>query len=444
MAGLFTVKTKQGAVEVDVYATKPTIIDGKEQSMFYVYDTRSSVGEFGWYPSTLFLPVDGGSFEPEIPVESIDFDPTSVTMTEGDTQAVTVTLGPADNTTGAQIISSNTNIVESTGALPNITLTAVNAGSATVLCTAPSGVSKALQVNVNRAGIPVTDIQFIAKAFNLAVGSSYSLSYSIFPANATDKTIQYNIDDPTVISAVPQAPDYLYVTALKAGTAVLTVGTHDGGYTDTCTITVTPNSRTVGSSAELEAALNDAEVGEIILSTSFELMQFTDVERPLTLRGAGNTLSFRPSTEKDGLTIVNAQDVLLENIRINMLENEAGWKGDYACQIYNSSSVILDSCVFTGADAGLLVNSSEVEFANSLDVGGNSFGGCEVSAGTNPKYTPTLDINGAVLVNNTEAYSLPTIWIDGATGVVNGADGLYEITLNNQKQYYIDESHTTE
>ena len=56
-----------------------------------------------------------------------------------------------------------------------------------------------------------------------------------------------------------------------------------------------------------------------------------------------------------------------------------------------------------------------------------------------------LNINGATLVNTTEEYGKPTVWIDGTTdaeGIVNGADKLtrVEVDKGSKKQihFYLD------
>ena len=56
-----------------------------------------------------------------------------------------------------------------------------------------------------------------------------------------------------------------------------------------------------------------------------------------------------------------------------------------------------------------------------------------------------LNINGATLVNTTEEYGKPTIWIDGTTdeeGIVNGADTLTRVEVTteskNQIHFYLD------
>ena len=86
-----------------------------------------------------------------------------------------------------------------------------------------------------------------------------------------------------------------------------------------------------------------------------------------------------------------------------------------------------------------------VNLEGTVDVSGNTFGGIEVCKGSNPDLTAgVLNIGTASIVNTTEAYGQPTIWIDGNTddvGIVNGAESMTMVEVahgdTTQKQYYL-------
>lgn len=125
------------------------------------------------------------------------------------------------------------------------------------------------------------------------------------------------------------------------------------------------------------------------------------------------------------------------------MPNPAKWIGSYAVQIHNTTGVILENITATGANGGIYVNSSVVNLAGTVNVSGNGFGGIEVSKGSSPTDFLLLYVNNVILVNNTEAYGLPTIWEDNVSvaSYVSGYVG--KLTVNNtvkpnQVQYYID------
>lgn len=445
MAGLYTIKVKGSSTEVDVYAVRPQTLGGVDQCMFYVWDLR--VGRFRWVPSSFFEPAAGSGYEPPIPVESIKFmqngtEVRTLSVEKGKTETVDIEIIPANATVNIDYASKNESIATISVSGTTATITGIDRGSTEITANSQNGIGADLAINVTPETVAVTGVTFITNAFTLAINETYQLSHTVAPNNATNQTVIYTNLNDDIIRATEQGSGIL-IRGLSAGVGTIRITTVDGGHTDDCVITVTPNSRTVVNSDQIHAALADSTVGEIIIGGPFELTELTAINRPLTMKGNGNTLTYTPANEKDGITIIGTTNVILENMKITMLQNAEGWQGDYGCQVYNSDNVVLNSCVFTGADGGILVNSSIVTLDESVDVGGNAFGGIEVSEGQNGAHSPTLNINNATLINNTESYGKPTIWIDG-TGTVTGADDLFMITKDGQKQYYTQEQNSVE
>lgn len=88
---------------------------------------------------------------------------------------------------------------------------------------------------------PVVPVQSVtisnkeAEGFNLIKGQTRILKATVAPENATDKSVEWSVTDPAVLS-VDNAG---MVTAIGGGTAKVIVKTKDGGKTDECTFTVT-------------------------------------------------------------------------------------------------------------------------------------------------------------------------------------------------------------
>ena len=85
--------------------------------------------------------------------------------------------------------------------------------------------------------ISVSSVSISPSSLTLTEGDKETLSATVLPDNATDKTIEWSTSDATVASV-----NGGIVTAVKAGTATITVKTKDGGKTATCKITVVPSS----------------------------------------------------------------------------------------------------------------------------------------------------------------------------------------------------------
>ncbi len=84
--------------------------------------------------------------------------------------------------------------------------------------------------------IRVTGIRVHQDAIVLALGETEVVTATVYPRNAADKEIRWEIDDPS-IAAVYDQDGVAGVNALAPGTAVLTATTRDGGFRDSCLIT---------------------------------------------------------------------------------------------------------------------------------------------------------------------------------------------------------------
>lgn len=81
--------------------------------------------------------------------------------------------------------------------------------------------------------VAVTGVSLNASSGELTVNGQTTLTATVAPSNATNKTVTWTSSAPTVASVVNGV-----VTALKAGTAVITAKTEDGGFTAEYTVTV--------------------------------------------------------------------------------------------------------------------------------------------------------------------------------------------------------------
>ena len=83
--------------------------------------------------------------------------------------------------------------------------------------------------------VPVTGVDIIRNNLELTVGESFRLGAVVSPKNATNARTGWSSDNETVAMV---GKENGLVTAVAAGTATITVTTIDGGFTDTCPVTV--------------------------------------------------------------------------------------------------------------------------------------------------------------------------------------------------------------
>ena len=94
--------------------------------------------------------------------------------------------------------------------------------------------AKSNVVEFTTAAIPVASITLDATTKTLAKGSTFHLTATVLPADATNKTVTWTSSDSTKVSVTASG----LITALKSGTATITAKTNNNK-TATCAVTVT-------------------------------------------------------------------------------------------------------------------------------------------------------------------------------------------------------------
>lgn len=188
----------------------------------------------------------------DVKVEEIRLEPASLTLDPGKTadyyngfeattRPYTYKVFPANAANqNMTVSSSDENIVTVSNQYSFLqgkyyTITAVAPGSASITFAAEdgSGISAVLPVTVN-APTAVESIAISITENTVYEGEEFSL-YPVFtPANATNQQVSWSSSNPNVATV----DEYGKVTGVSAGTAVITVTSADGGFTATCTVTV--------------------------------------------------------------------------------------------------------------------------------------------------------------------------------------------------------------
>ena len=99
--------------------------------------------------------------------------------------------------------------------------------------------TETVEIPVSQAGkkgeyVAVDSVTLSPTELTLTEGESASLSITISPSNASEKTVSWSSSSPSVATVDTEGK----VRALVAGTTIITVKTEDGSKTATCTVTV--------------------------------------------------------------------------------------------------------------------------------------------------------------------------------------------------------------
>ena len=181
---------------------------------------------------TIIVVCNSCSEEPApVCVSAVTLDTNSITLVEGDSQTLTATISPS-NAENQKVLWSSSN--SSVATVKEGVVTAIKPGSATITVKSDDGGKTATcEVTVNAKVYPVTSIALDRTSHEMTEGDEFTLTVTINPSNATNKNVSWKSSN-TSVATVSNGK----VTAVKAGSATITVTTEDGSKTATCEVTV--------------------------------------------------------------------------------------------------------------------------------------------------------------------------------------------------------------
>lgn len=237
-------------------------------------------GVEGTYAETWAVEIGATFVNKEIKATEVELNATEVTINNGSTTTLIMSVTPADFTDEVVWKSSDTSVatISDTGVV-----TAKNVGVTTIRVSVGNK-NASCQVTVVQ---PVTSISLNKTSLSLDGGSTYQLTASVYPSNANNKEITWSSSDETIATV----SDSGLVTALKKGSATITVAAQDGsGVTKTCNVTVKSNVYIVNTIDEMQSShpyendctdswvyrISGAEALEVTFSDSTEVEEDFD------------------------------------------------------------------------------------------------------------------------------------------------------------------------
>jgi len=362
---------------------------------------------------------------PIVLVSSINLSSSSLTLEVGGTSTLSATVLPS-NATNKNVTWSSSNTAVATVNASGL-VTAVSAGTATITATANDGSGKVAicSVIVNVPIVLVSSINLSSSSLTLEVGGTSTLSATVLPENATDKTYTWSSSN-TAVATVNASG---LVTAVGAGTATITATANDGsGKVATCSVTVnvpivlvssinlssSSLSLNVNSTSTLSATVlpSNATNNTVTWSSSNTLVATVSSSGVVTGVGAGTATI--TATANDGSGITKSCSVTVTKVSVT------------GVSLSQTSAT-----VYTGSTLALTATVLPTNATNK-----------NVTWSSNNTFVATVDSNGVVTGNYRGTATITVTTVDGSkkatcrVTVKNGSAYMSEDDLFN---YYIDD-----
>ncbi len=170
----------------------------------------------------------------DVLVTSVSVTPSSKTINKEESFYVHETVCPDEATDKCVSWSSSNSAVASVN--QDGFVYAHNAGTATITATACDGSGKKghCYVTVNDL-IRVERIEVSPTSVILKEGDSYNITATVYPENATNKTVTWSSSGPDIVMVNSNTGD---IYAVKSGAVMITATSDDGGFESSCVVLV--------------------------------------------------------------------------------------------------------------------------------------------------------------------------------------------------------------
>ena len=328
-----------------------------------------------------FAACDTGESD-QFTVESVSLQETA-TVKVGASVTLKYTVEPEGCTDTVTWRSSDTSIATVSNSEDNAgQVTGVAAGEATITLQVGNLTDTCTVTVTQDETVAVTGIELNKTELTLTEGGSETLTATVTPDNATDKTVTWTSNKESVATV-----ENGVVTAVGEGIATITATA--GGKSAACTVTVLDGSNVVNvdTAEELVAAVaNSDNAGKTIVlaEDEYTLTETVFVTQDITLEGNNSTLTAGSTPWADVtngrasiITVTNGADVTIRNLTVTGAKQSGSVYG-HGVNLAQAGSVTLENVTATNnSGVGVLVNDT-VATLNNVSTSGNAWGGVNV------------------------------------------------------------------
>jgi uncharacterized protein YjdB len=292
-----------------------------------IYDNCTGLGSINGQAMAEYI------LNPSIIVSGITLSTTTINLTPSQTSQITATVLPS-NATNKSVTWTSSN--SSAATVVNGLVTAIAVGSATITVSSTDGSNRSATALVTVTPVPIVPVSAIT--LNQTTASLYptntlTLTAFVTPSNATNKTVAWSSN-----SSNAMVNSSGVVTAVSAGSAIITARSVSGSQIATCAITITvpvtsvtisPITNTINTNAtkQLSATVLPSNATNKAVTWTSSNSSIATVSSTGVVRGiASGSTTIRVQTVDRGFTatsnvtiVVGVQNVMLQTKSISLV-----------------------------------------------------------------------------------------------------------------------------
>lgn len=167
-------------------------------------------------------------------IKSVTVKPSELTIQEGDTKTLEIEVEPAGAAYSSVVWTTDNDAVAKIS--KKGLLSAVSKGNTTVYAIV-DGVRGECKVTVTETAVKVTGVSLDKKNLVIGLNEIVELTATVLPEGATVNTVKWSSSNESIATV----DEYGIVCGVGGGKAVITVKTDDGGFEDSCEVSVIEN-----------------------------------------------------------------------------------------------------------------------------------------------------------------------------------------------------------